>query len=964
MNHKNYYFTAIAVILIFAFSGLCVLEASAANSEPPQNPQIKLDALTLDYIPYIKGNPNTGILCAYDGVPLSIGNWFYVSNANQKKVLIDCYNPEDFKVSIQSRTENAKSLVLKFRSSEATGYVSYTIRRGNILDIDFAVTISKQDGWIGFDALRIAPSLIAGLPFNAKLKNGETVNREFPCFQKTEQLLPAISVRDFTEMSIDSRLGNIVIQKLGDSNSPVQIADWRKKQWHPRPCFDLSIPLMRAKAGVCQRLKLRIRFPQSPLKITPTVKHVASDKWTKCPVVIPIINKHPQLFPTPKKVAWMNGSFSLSPNTSLVFKNILPQDRDKLVAILNRSVAGKCGFMLKENPGTDTNGRIELILSKDLADKGPEYYELTVTTHGVKISASQPIGLRDGIMTLSQLLCADAEGRPSLLCADISDWPSLSMRGVHCFSGKAKDLQVKYVERIFSACKLNNVVYECGYVKWDSAPFAHSIKYGMEKEQAAQVVSAIKDNYIQPIPLIQSMGHIDWLNRNVVDKFTGRRAYGEYMVSPTAFLTCFNPLNDKGITFLENLYDEVIEMFQPQYFHIGFDECLVGDAQLDALSKTSGVAADELFLKQLLAIKKYMKARNIQPIIWGDALLLNRLEASDYGHAPSKAAAEAMRKRVPKDIIIADWHYGSFTPEKYISVNILQDAGFKVLGSTWFYPGNLIWFNTALKKAKSLGHLQTTWAGFSFDETGLDKLFSQFYSHMLGAEAAWNGDYATVENVPFNMDEKFVEMWTKNDFLRFMKSSANNWYADISGVANVQLPAPKWLGMNEQNALPKIRELASDNVKFQVTGDGRISEAVLFDSKYKCEPGSLAKLVLDVNKKLDTLIFIQASSFQGEWDEAVADYTISYDDGSKYTVPLRYGRNIFWYAETQGERPWDNHNNPLVWNARTSAGENVSARYLKVDNPYPEKIIKNITIETEGKGPGLILFGLAGLGAE
>ncbi len=532
---------------------------------------------------------------------------------------------------------------------------------------------------------------------------------------------------------------------------------------------------------------------------------------------------------------------------------------------------------------------------------------------------------------------------------------------MHCFTGKdSAGLHEKFIERIFSPAKFNNIVYECGYVKWDTTPLAHFDKYGMEKVDAAQVIADMRSNYLEPIPLLQSMGHTDWLNRNVVDESIGGRAYGEYLVSPTTYVSCFDPTNKKSVEFLEKVYDEVIELFKPKQFHVGFDECFGGPAQLEALSERVGVPPEKLFVEQLLHFHDYLAKRNIQTIMWGDILLKRGDECPDYGHAPSLEAARTMREEIPKDVIVADWHYGNFKPDEYINIGVLQKAGFEVLGSPAYFPGNLIWFNAALKKAGALGYLHTTWAGFNFDKKGFDQYFTQYYSYILGAEVAWDGDYERVEDVPFSFDRKFVELWTKDDFSGFMRSGTKSWFMDLSGVANLKLDDGDWLGMTPENALGEVDALASSNVEFAMTTDGKIRKAVLFDAKYNPGGSWPEKLVVEVGRKLDALVFVQAASLKGEWDEEIASYVITYADGSKYAVPLKYGRNIFWYADTRNNRIWDNHNSPLVWQSRNRVGQPVAIRYLKVDNPHPQKVIKSLVVKSADKKPGLILFGIAG----
>lgn len=935
------------------------LGAQPAGQTMHQDLTIKRGDVELKVLPYKRRNARAGVVCLYGGEPFSMGSGFGVSSLNWKETHLGFGNPNDFDVGIRTESNGCRSIVFDLHGAGGQGRIRYTVMPDNILDIECSVKLSIPAGRVAFDVFRLEPAAFLGLPFTAKEKGGKSMDLSFAAFLKTEKRL--VLLKDFEEFSIDSRLGPIEIKRLPGSTLPLQVADWRGKKWPPMPYLYVGTSGAVLKAGKQGIIKLRVRLPKSLVKGSGITRFIGTDKWRKTDVVLPVTSTCPQLYPTPKTVTWSGGTFRLSSRSDLVFKNVPEEDQRKLAALLHAIVVRKYGFALHDGAGKTKAGSMELCLSKTLSGKSPEYYELSVKPEKIVIRANEPIGLRHGIGMIGELLWADPKD-PGVICVDIEDWPSLRMRGVHCFSGRnAAALQTKFVERIFSPAKLNTIVYECGYVKWDATPLAHFEKYGMEKAQAAHVIAAMRANYLEPIPLIQSIGHIDWLNRNVIDETTGRRAYGEYLVSPTAYGTCFDPRNKKGHEFLKKVYDEVIAMFAPQYFHLGFDECLVGSARLVALSKTAGVPPEELFVDQLLILRAYLAARNIRTMIWGDILLKRGEEAPDYGHAPSLEAAKAMRKRIPKDVLIADWHYGNHKPEKYISIGVLQKDGFEVLGSTALSPGNLIGFNAALKQAESLGHLQTTWAGFSFDPASFDKLFPHYYSYVLGAEVAWNGDYERVEDVPFSFDEKFVELWTQDDFSRFMKPGAKHWSVDLSEVANLALAGKRWLGMSVANAPGEIDALASGTVRFQMAGAGGIGKAVLFDAKYNPAGSWPEKLVVSAARKMDALLFVQAASMRGKWDEEIARYVLTYSDDCTHAVPLRYGRNIFWYAETCNGRLWDNHNSPLLWQSQSKAGQPVAVRYLKVDNPYPDKVIKSVTIESAGNVPGLMLFGLAGL---
>ncbi len=958
----NYSMLVMWTIIVFFINQQAMADRIETDKvlDSSQSVSISGGNMELLFNPYKLRNNRSGIACFYNGEEFSLGSGFGACSYDWRKSYCSFSHSDDFKL-LRGGTDDSRNLMFRINSSNANGFVKYSILSGNILDISCHIKLENKGGRVTFDLFRIAPSIIQGLPLQVQQIDGNKVSLCFAVSQKTNKRV--IVTDRFKSLSILSRLGPIKIKVLEKTNLSLQVADWRGRGWPGMPYFFLGVNGEVVRAGQTGTVRLQVQFPPVPKKPSDTVLRIAKSKWIKRQVVTPVTDIHPQITPTPKKLMWGKGRFTLSPETPVIFKNVADRDKKKLFIALNDIIKRRFQFQLNSKNISGKHS-IELVIDWSKRDKGDEYYELLTTPEKTVIRANRPSGLMYGIQTMRQLLWQDPAA-PGVICADIKDWPSLAMRGVHCFSGKdAAALQCKFAKDIWSAGKFNYIVYECGYVKWDSTPLAHSDKLGMDKADAVTVAEAMRANYLEPIPLIQSLGHIDWLNRNVLDKSAPAgahtpRAYGEYMAAGSTYATCLNPLNRDGQKLLEKVYDEAIEIFHPKYFHLGFDECF---AALEGLAKSSGISPEKLFIKQLLDLQNYLKQKNIRTMIWGDILLSDK-EGPDYTHAPSSKAAEEMRQAIPKDIIIADWHYGNFKPGKYVDIDVLQNAGFEVLGSSAYFPENIIWFTRALKQKQSQGYLITTWAGFSFDQDGFDHGYSSYYAYILAAEAAWNGGYAALTEIPFRTDRKFVEFWTKDDFSRFMVSGAKTWAVDLSEAVNLPLSGKgNWFGMSSDHSLGVIDKTLSNDVKFNFMKNdgGVIDQALLLDAGFNPSGHWPGKVIVDVDKKLDTLVFAQAASFKGKRDVEIARYIITYKDGTTHEIPLRYGRNIFWYSDTRNKEIWDNHNNPLLWTGENQTGEEVSIRYLKIDNPYPGKVISTVSAESCNEGPGLILFGIAG----
>ncbi|NBK24505.1 MAG: hypothetical protein EOM68_21065, partial [Spirochaetia bacterium] len=86
--------------------------------------------------------------------------------------------------------------------------------------------------------------------------------------------------------------------------------------------------------------------------------------------------------------------------------------------------------------------------------------------------------------------------------------------------------------------------------------------------------------------------------------------------------------------------------------------------------------------------------------MWGDQLLV------EHNGKPPYNTAEALPK-MPRDIIIFDWHYGA--QESFPSLAFFKQQGFEVIASGWYEPLNVTEFAWETKQNDLLGYGGTTW---------------------------------------------------------------------------------------------------------------------------------------------------------------------------------------------------------------------------------------------------------------
>lgn len=153
----------------------------------------------------------------------------------------------------------------------------------------------------------------------------------------------------------------------------------------------------------------------------------------------------------------------------------------------------------------------------------------------------------------------------------------------------------------------------------------------------------------------------------------------------------YDPRKPEVYSLITTYIDEIISTLHPSAINIGHDE-LKGFMGQDA--HTPNIAIDllpdeqilpaELFLQDVLFIHDYLSKRGIETRMWGD-MLISPKEFPDMLHwqlhGRPLGYGKALRDKLPRDIVICDWHYNDDQAD-FPSLATMQNEGFRVLGST------------------------------------------------------------------------------------------------------------------------------------------------------------------------------------------------------------------------------------------------------------------------------------------
>ena len=302
------------------------------------------------------------------------------------------------------------------------------------------------------------------------------------------------------------------------------------------------------------------------------------------------------IIPKPSEIAPRNGSFTLDKECTIQFDSA------------NNEVARIAGFFseyidnvyhIKVKANSKGNSIQFKIISK--LNLGKEGYLLKVDKKSIIITASEPNGLFYGMQTLKQMLPINAKnGELVIPVADIKDQPRFAWRGNMLDVGRhffPVSFIKKYID-ILAMYKINtfhwHLTEDQGWrieikkypllteisswrdetVLGHNTPEYDGIGYGgfYTQDQAREIVKYAAERYITVVPEIEMPGHsVAALTAYPELGCTGgpyevRKIWG---VSKDVY--CAG--KEETFVFVQNVLDEILDIFPSEFIHIGGDEC-------------------------------------------------------------------------------------------------------------------------------------------------------------------------------------------------------------------------------------------------------------------------------------------------------------------------------------------------------------------------------------------------------
>ncbi len=346
------------------------------------------------------------------------------------------------------------------------------------------------------------------------------------------------------------------------------------------------------------------------------------------------------LIPFPQELKYLGGNFIVSPG--IVFK--APGDADNLTVYLKNYIRHLYGMKFMST-GDAITSSIDLKIDPGFMPSKPEAYSMKITPQNITIISSNERGLFYGIQTLFQLLPKNipADGAVKIQACEITDYPAFSWRGLNLDCARhfmSKDFIERYIDIL--------AYYKFNILHWhltDDQGWRIEIKrypkltqvgawrkeadgsiYGgyYTQKEIKEIVAYAKSRFVTIVPEIEMPGHcMAALAAYPENSCTG----GPFEVPITwgVFKDVYCAGRDSTFQFLENILDEVIQLFPGKYIHIGGDEvpkdrwkaCPRDQARIKAEGLKDEEGLQSYFIKR---ISNYLNSKGKEVIGWDEIL--------------------------------------------------------------------------------------------------------------------------------------------------------------------------------------------------------------------------------------------------------------------------------------------------------------------------------------------------------
>ncbi len=297
---------------------------------------------------------------------------------------------------------------------------------------------------------------------------------------------------------------------------------------------------------------------------------------------------------------------------------------------------------------------------------------------------------------------------------------SFPVRGLHLAAPKPDEMAdcLRFVHEALPREGVNVLVVEFNYhFQFQKRPEVADPD-ALSRDEVKGLVSACRQAGVKLVPQVNLLGHQSWAEKT----FGLLRAHPEFDETPGkypnnkgTYCRSYCPLHPAVHEVVFDVMDELAEACESDAFHVGMDEVfLLGE---EDCIRCKGCDKAGLFAQEVRLLHDHLEKSGRTMWMWGDRFLDGKLTGLGEWEA-SVNDTEPSLLRIPKDIVICDWHYESAPPT---ALHFALE-GFSVVSSPWRRTGVGLSQLELLRHGRKnspdpvsgriLGILQTTWCGF------------------------------------------------------------------------------------------------------------------------------------------------------------------------------------------------------------------------------------------------------------
>lgn len=881
----------------------------------------------------------TGLSLQYRGVPIVHKSTLHVVTPGWRSHL---YGQNYVKESINEKQVGGRT-VLEVHGENSAARVRYQVREisDRQVEIQFRCKILERTerAHVEYAIGYVNANLFANRPYRANTLEG-VVTGKIPAMPSSGDPVANAIAPGFRDVTLDSRIGTIRFQVSQTDDLHFFDARRRSMDWaKERPVFWFGL---QRDVDQDETVDLTVNITVDPEElpsranriVKPTV-HFASDALSPD-------DGGMQLIPRPQHLTVVDddATFPLASDTQWHIQQ--PPDEKRLAPAL-RSFLEKWDMPESTIQVTATDSDDVTIITAGNTDtplplgatiegaqwrQHDEGYRLEVSSTGLTIIGSTPRGAFYGLQTLAQLRRATSNELASVV---IEDWPALSFRGLHWYpSEPGVDLNRKTIE-LMARLKLNHAVIQAESARWTSFPEL-AVPQSIKKEHLVELVKLCRANFIEPIPLIATPGHMEWAFRHGANRT---------IVEDPQVPFAYNVKDPRSYAFIQTLLQEVIDVFEPKMIHLGHDEVgRRGRFPNPTRGEYSGETLSELVVLHATRMHAWLEERGIRMMLWSDMFLHDdEVGRSGAANAPSLVEAQQMRQSLPKDVVFTDWHYQPV--ENYPSINVFQNAGFDTIVCPWREPENIYHFAHEAVAQNAMGLLQPTWVYFP-SEAVLATETAQYAGYVLAAEYAWSDRPEPPDELPYRADEVFFAHYREGQ-----QESAEGQLVNLDEVATAS--RVDWLDLGPGWDLA----VAGDPQRFGGVQFDLPEDGVVVLGGEMAPTGAAASLTLELNTKTQTIALLHGAGWDDRRGTDVGRMVVTYADGSTVTETFQLADDVVAWTSTLPAR-----NARTGWTAQGPVDTALGLRVTQWDNPHPNRVLASVRFELVNPGQAWVLAGI------